>query len=222
MTAADPRDHAAGLPREANHEAASVPKRRSTFRPASEGSEQAFLERIAQAAAERLPDDAQLVEVIERGPRGERISEGFLVRRDGEEIQIVTRGEHWLPAKGAIIRDARTKRTLGAPMALAPASVREQVVEILRAELGWEWTEEHVRDIVGDEHVIVPSVDEVLGEIADALAPAFHAERRRIAHDVLERVQGMAVELMTEDGVVIGSIDPNDVAEYEARKGLQW
>lgn len=214
-------DHAAGLPREANHEGASVAKRRSTFRPASEGAERAFLERLAEAAAPYLPDEPTLVEVIERGPRGERISDGFLVRHDGGEVQVVTRGEHWLPSKGAIIRDARTKRTIDAPIALAPASLREQVVELLRAELGWEWTEEHVRDIVGDEHVIVPSVEEVLGEIADALAPAFHAERRRIAHDVLERVQGMAVEVMGVDGIFT-SIDPNDVAEYEARKGLQW
>lgn len=221
MTAADPEDHAAGLPREANHEAVSVPKRRSTWRPASEGAERDYLGRLAHAAGELLPD-AQLVEVIERGPRGERISEGYLVRREGDEVQIVTRGEHWLPTAGAVIRDAVTKRTLDAPPVLAPASLREQVVATLLAELGWEWEEDKVRNLLGEEHVYIPSPEEVAGEIADALAPAFHAERRRIAHDVLERVIGMQVQLMTDDGVVIGSIDPNDVAEYQARKGLQW
>ena len=222
MTAAGPEDTAAGRAREANRETARVPGRRSTFRPSSETTPAAFLTAIAAASARTFPD-APLVRVVEQTRDGQRVSEGFLVRRDGGDVQVASRGEHWLVPTSATIHDVATGDQIAGPGQVIPQRLRDHLIDFFREELGWDWPAEDPDEpapIFGCD-TRIPSSQEALEDLVDELAPLLAAERKRVAQEVVAAVMGKATIVRNEDEVEFYSIDPNDVALYAAERGLQ-
>lgn len=222
MTAAGPEDAAAGTAREANHEATRVPGRRSTFRPSSEEAPAAFVTAVAAAARRTFPD-APLVQVRELTADGRKVSEGFLVRQDGDEVQVVSRGEHWLVPPGAIVRDMQTGERLAGPQQVLPDRLRDHLLDFFRQALGWDWPAERPDEpapLLGPDSR-VPSGESMLEDLVDELAPLIDLERKRVAREVVDAVLGKTVLMRDENGVGIYSIDPNDVALYAAEQGLQ-